>query len=105
MIQSRNKREGWYQARHNGEIYRTFKKRNALRYNYKPGSPAWVQDLINEARSKPVNMGYLCVDDIHSKFPGAMRDYILNDDVKYMYPGTIITLGGIAKGHQNDSSV
>lgn len=103
MTISRNKREGWYQAYQQGEHYRTFKKRNALRYNYKPGSPAWVQDLIDEASSKPPNIGFLCVDDIH--YSSGMRDYILNDDVKYMYPNRIINLGGIAKGHQNDSCI
>lgn len=84
---SRNKREGWYQFRHQGEYFRTFKKRNALRYNIKVGSAAWIKDLVEESRRKPPNIGFLCVDDIH--YPSGMRDYILNDDVKKMYPNII----------------
>lgn len=90
---SRNKREGWYQLRHQGEYFRTFKKRNALRYGIKPGSAAWIKDLIEESQRKPPNIGFLCVDDIH--YPSGMRDYILNDDVKYMYPNRIFNLGDV----------
>lgn len=80
MTKSRNKREGWYHLRIQGEYFRTSKKRNALRYNYKPGSPAWIQDLINESQSKPKNMGYFCVEDINvNPMSGAgMIDCIFN---------------------------
>lgn len=77
MTESRNKREGWYHLRIQGEHYRTFKKRYAIRYNLKPGTQAYRNAIIEECKDAR-NREVACFGSVEVT-PGMMRDYILND--------------------------